>query len=185
MYSVSIMRPLAPLLTVHELHGTTPKRLIDRLLVPPHLAMPGDIVATRETGPLDEEGVFYGGFRFVRMEPTGGFADYRLSDLPPLLQEPAALCQAAIDDDVEIYEELDMHEPYLCELRPEERHLEVFRFHNALGMLRLPEARALRAPAAPDLAALFVEAPKEGQPALPRPHHQALSHLWACLQGHS
>lgn len=155
---------VCPLYELRQLHGTKAKSWIAPSFARPGSDRPGDIVGTRQTGILNDDAVFYeSGFTFI-VRTEDGYEEQPLHELPPCRVQAASMCFAAIMDDDLIFEEVCGFEPYLSELHPEFQRFEVYRFRDALGLMRLPSPRelSLDGPAClPDMAALCIQTDNE------------------------
>ena len=156
---------VCPLYELRQLHGGKAKSWIAPTFARPGSARPGEIVATRQTGILGDCATFYeNNFGFI-VRTEDGYEELALHELPLRAREAASPCRRAIRDDHLIFEEVCGFEPYFSEeLHPEFQQFEVYRFRDALGLMRLPAPRmfALDGPAClPGMAALCIQEDNE------------------------
>ena len=169
-----------PIAFVGQLHGQSVRTCLERVLAPMTEALPGDIVAVRESGLYLDNAPFINSSQFL-LRTQKGFLQLRLSDLPEKKHRICAEALGRLSNDWELYGDLAVVDEGKLLDEDGGTAIEVVRFLNGVGIIRSAHSRVFGeafSSCPGSISALVTEGSAEGRPASSEPERNALYSAW-------
>ena len=169
-----------PIAFVGQVHGRSVRMCLERVLTPMTEALPGDIVAVRESGLYLDNASFINSSQFL-LRTQKGVLQLRLSDLPEKKHRICAEALGRLSNDWELYGDLaEVDEGQLLD-EDGGAAIEVVRFLNGVGIVRSAHNRVFGEAVSScpgSISALVTEGSDESRPAPSEPERNALYAAW-------